>query len=154
MTEYSPLADEIAALFRSPPGVGRLGDEPPGTIAAKVMAIVDPALASAAAHLRDALDRQDSAESSRRDWAAEADRLTEALEVAQNAMRGMVIWMPDHARRAAGWDDAVRYVGAVLNPLGDTKWVCACVTDEQADPLIAAGFSRPVCAVHPKREGK
>lgn len=28
--------------------------------------------------------------------------------------------------------------------------LCACVTDEQADQLTDAGFTRPVCAVHPE----
>lgn len=31
--------------------------------------------------------------------------------------------------------------------------VCACVSDEQADQLINAGFTRPVCAVHPENGG-
>lgn len=41
------LRDEIAALFRSGPGEPRLGDEPPGEIADRVMAVLNPPLLAA-----------------------------------------------------------------------------------------------------------
>lgn len=75
-----------------------------------------------------------AAESSRRDWAAEAMRLQHFIDTAL-----FPDLQPDfHTVRMA------------LPPVIPT--VCACVTDEQADQLTAAGFSRPVCAVHPTGE--
>lgn len=55
MTDTPFLRDKITSLFRSPPGDTRLGDEPPGTIADAVLAVVAPLLVESQAQTAQAL---------------------------------------------------------------------------------------------------
>lgn len=112
-----------------------------------------------------------AAESSRRDWAAEAMRLREQLERLENValdrnaiFSGILVgvggehddppsddqnWravglIEQHIRRAMGPGYVTQAEERLLAAI---KKACACVTDDQANQL-AAGFSRPVCTVH------
>lgn len=100
-----------------------------------------------------------AAESSRRDWAVEAEYRRREAEFEAHGERwaGAIVGREGHQRqkflpacecgapcRTLG--DWARHLLASRSEEGSP--LCACVTDEQANQLAVAGFSRPVCAVH------
>lgn len=99
-----------------------------------------------------------AAESSRRDWAAEAEAATAIL--ADLVDEDPCAWDHNHSCQAHGFfyldqgelcphEEAKRLLAARLPK--DASKVCSCISDDQATHL-GPGFSRPVCAVHPTEE--
>ena len=126
------LRDQIAALFRSAPGAGRLGDEPPGTIADAVLEVVAPLLAE-----------RGETEASRRDWAAEADAVAMRYQELLGSLWLYVNWR--YVTRQLTTEQKALFADAVdANVGGDPDEDGPRADRWWADPC------RPVCAVHPE----
>lgn len=103
--------------------------------------------------------------SSRQAWATEAlrlesqrDKLLEALREQLTEWRSVKDQSPEFVGRTAGAAEALILAQWVFTaqegPLDSSASICACPSDEQAADLVAAGFSRPQCAVHTNTGGE
>ncbi len=85
------------------------------------------------------------AESSRRDWAAEADRLTEVVRALSGELGEAGF---EHAAVTA----ALATVQPDLEFDYDEPPLCSCLTPDGAAVVLAGGLCLPLCAVHPEAD--
>lgn len=149
MSDTPFLRDKITSLFRSPPGDTRLGDEPPGTIADAVLAVVAPLLAESQAQTANALRWLDQErELAKRSSESERARLTGAqLDVLE---RGKALDRAEASRRdwaaeAMRLDHELKH-GAVVEPdwsaLKDACYDYYCAYMHEDDSLLPAALDK------------
>ena len=98
---------------------------------------------------------RDRVEASRRDWAAEAERIDPPLatedEVADIVAEfgNLNTFLTEQVtEKLFEFYDIHPKSARRAEPPG--RYVCACLTAEQAAVVLAGGFSLPLCAVHPE----
>lgn len=124
--------------------------------------------------LEQVLEERDRAEASRRDWAAEAEKLTEQLESRQE-LGDVLLHGYDTITLALskrwGQEKTDKFLaqlqeafpfresgGVTVDESGVVELVgepgvnapCSCLTPDGAAVVLAGGFSLPLCAVHPE----
>jgi hypothetical protein len=87
----------------------------------------------------------EAAEASRRDWAAEADRLTEVVRALSGELGEAGF---EHAAVTA----ALATVQPDLEFDYDEPPLCSCLTPDGAAVVLAGGLCLPLCAVHPEAD--